>query len=95
MQGFSQCLGVVKNETGMESFVDRNIKDVAQKALERLQQKNELKESLKGTSAIIRKYFDQTVKIIIASKDFISLATSANPYAALAWTGVSLLLPVS
>ena len=40
-------------------------------------------------------YFHKAVKSIVALKLFISLATSQEPHAALAWTGVSLLLPVS
>ena len=38
---------------------------------------------------------EKIVKFILWSNAFISTAVSAQPYAALAWSGVSLLLPVS
>lgn len=65
------------------------------KALDALTQVDISKEKLNETSATIGKYFDQAVRIIIASKDFIASAVSAKPYAAVAWTGISFLLPVS
>lgn len=91
---FADCLGINAVENN-EDFLDpSSIKEVGQKALEEIRQKNELKEKLDGTSAIIRRCFERTTRIVIASKNFITLATSTNPYAALAWTGISLLLPV-
>ena len=67
---------------------------ISQRAFQELRKISESQDELGRTNATIRKTFEQTVKIIIASKDAVSLAVSANPYAALAWTGVSLLLPV-
>jgi hypothetical protein len=52
-------------------------------------------ETLARKSAVVRKYFEQVVKAIIASKSIISTAISSDLYASLAWTGVCLLLPVS
>jgi hypothetical protein len=37
---------------------------------------------------------DPVVKILIAAKDFVSQAVASEPHAALAWTGVCMLLPV-
>ena len=71
------------------------INDIAHKALEELEKFNASKEKLSNTSGTIRKYFQQAVKVVIASKDFIAAAVAADPHAAIAWTGVSLLLPVS
>ena len=49
-----------------------------------------------GTESIkVREQGEKIVKFILWSSDFISTAVSAQPYAALAWSGVSLLLPVS
>jgi len=39
-------------------------------------------------------YFEKAIKIIIIEKDFIGSAVSLEPHGALAWAGVSLLLPV-
>ena len=43
----------------------------------------------------IREQGEKIIKFILWSKDLISQVVSAQPYAALAWSGVSLLLPVS
>ncbi|MCJ1247609.1 hypothetical protein MMC30_004824 [Trapelia coarctata] len=94
VEKFSHCLGISTTRTKDGKLVYPDIEGVAHKALGEIQQARDLEEKLRGTSATIRKYFEQTVKVVIASNDFISKAVSANPYAALAWTGVSLLLPL-
>ncbi len=43
----------------------------------------------------VREQGEKVIKFILWSKDIISQALSAQPYAALAWSGVSILLPVS
>lgn len=43
----------------------------------------------------VREQGEKIIKFILWSKDVISPAVSAQPYAALAWSGVSILLPVS
>lgn len=49
-----------------------------------------------GTEPIkVQEQGEKIVKFILWSNDFISTAVSAQPYAALAWSGVSILLPVS
>ena len=42
----------------------------------------------------VREQGEKVVKFILWSKDTVSQALSAQPYAALAWSGVSILLPV-
>ena len=84
---FNYLLGI--DELGAAASAD----GLAQKALDLIDKADE--EKLHGTSAKMRKSYDQVVKIIIASRDFIGPIASTNPYAALAWTGVSFLLPVS
>jgi hypothetical protein len=37
---------------------------------------------------------DPVVKVLISAKDFVSGAVASEPHAALAWTGVCILLPV-
>ena len=94
VQKFDFCLGISTGVTNGQDFVSPSINEVAQEALKALKEADDSREKLSRLSAKIRKHFEQAVKIIIASKDFISSAVSTNPYAALAWTGVSLLLPV-
>lgn len=43
----------------------------------------------------VREQGEKIIKFIIWSNSFISAAISTQPFAALAWSGVSILLPVS
>lgn len=43
----------------------------------------------------VRAQGEKIIKFILWSTDFISAAVSTQPYAALAWSGVAILLPVS
>lgn len=48
-----------------------------------------------GTHSIkVREQGEKVIKFILWSNDIISAAVTAQPYAALAWSGVSVLLPV-
>lgn len=51
--------------------------------------------SLAGKSLHVRQQSEKIVKFVIWSKGFVGSALSSVPHAALAWTGVSLLLSVS
>jgi hypothetical protein len=46
-------------------------------------------------TSFVRDQVDRVAKVVIAAKDFIASAVSAEPHAALAWAGVCVLLPVS
>lgn len=92
VKNFSHSLGISTSGTKDGELVYPDVEGAAHKALGQIQQ---AQEKLSGTSATIRKCFEKTVKFVIASNDFISKAVLVNPYAALAWTGVNLLLPVS
>lgn len=50
--------------------------------------------NLGSESIKVREQGERIIKFILWSNDFISTAVSAQPYAALAWSGVSVLLPV-
>ncbi|MCJ1315728.1 hypothetical protein MMC15_001048 [Xylographa vitiligo] len=91
---FNYCLGLTTTDTDHKIPVLPSIDGVVEKAFKELNETGGSNEKLNKTSTTIRKYFEQTIKIVIASKDYISSAVSANPYAALAWAGVSLLLPL-
>ena len=95
IKAFRDCLGISANGTDNEGFVHSDIKNIASKASEAIKQASDSRESLEGKSATVRKYFESAAKVVIASNDYITSAVSANPYAALAWTGISLLLPVA
>ena len=94
VERFNDCLGIsiVSDKVKGES-ADPSIERIVQKALQELEQAKNAKKHLDKTSPV-RKCFEQTIKVVSASKDYISSVVSVNPYAALAWTGISLLLPV-
>ena len=48
-----------------------------------------------GKSFVLQEQVNRVVRIVMFAKDFVSSAVSAEPHAALAWTGVCMLLPVS
>ena len=56
---------------------------------------NQLVINLGKTSVKVREQGEKVIKFILWSKDIVSQALSAQPYAALAWSGVSILFPVS
>lgn len=45
-------------------------------------------------SVKLKKILEQTVRAIVFAKDFVSSAASSEPHAALAWAGVSMMLPL-
>ena len=47
-----------------------------------------------GSDVVVRHLVDKAVKIIVFAKDFVSAAVASEPHAALAWTGVCILLPL-
>ena len=55
---------------------------------------NQMVINLGGKSVKVREQGEKVIKFILWSKDIVSQALSAQPYAALAWSGVSILLPV-
>lgn len=65
--------------------------------IEQKLQDNEAKKlvfNLGSKSIKVREQGEKLIKFILWSDGIISAAVSAQPYAALAWSGVSLLLPV-
>ncbi len=56
--------------------------------------KKKWRVSLLHKDVEIRKQAEKLAKFLLWSKDIVKDAVSAQPYAALAWSGVSLLLPV-
>lgn len=49
---------------------------------------------LAGKSIRVREYGERVTKFVLWSKDIVSSALSSQPNMALAWTGITLLLPV-
>lgn len=92
---FEARLGVSITSTGNDGDRDfyNKIEEIQQKALKDISTARESRE-LSKTTAKIKRCFERGIAVIIGARDLIASAASANPYAALAWSGVSLLLPV-
>lgn len=93
-QQLCDCLGIRNTHDGAGDLVCSDINRVVQGALEEITKSADSEEH-SGTALAIRQFPRKAVTIVLASKDFIAAAASANPYTALAWSGVSLHLPVS
>ena len=66
----------------------------AEAAMSRIRDIIDAKDSHQGFSAKFRNRYEETVKIILSASSMVSAAVAFNPYAATAWTGVCLILPI-
>ena len=64
--------------------------------MERLESEREPQQTINvyGKSISLREQADNVLKLVVWSDEVVKQALSAQPYAALAWSGVSILLPV-
>lgn len=76
----------LSNPRSVESLMTRLLEDREQK---------QWKVSLLGKDVKIREQTEKLVKFLLWADPVVKNAVSTQPYAALAWAGVSLLLPVS
>ena len=67
---------------------------LAQRKLSELDD-SRLKLHLGDRTVIVKEKVDQILSVVLTVKDFVSSALTTQPMAALAWTGVCVLLPVS
>lgn len=95
IRDFNECLGINNTNNEAGSLVAADIDGVTQKALGEIRKAMDPKDKRSGVTLAIHEYSKKAIKIIDASKSLIASAASAEPHAALAWSGVSLLLPVS
>ena len=95
IEKFNECLLGLEVEAEGKHIPKPAAGDVVQDALSKIKELNASKEALSGKSDKIRRFFEQTIKLVISAKDFISAAVAFNPYAATAWTGICLVFPVS
>ena len=92
VEDFDNNLGV--DDTGRNHGHCPGIEKAAEKAVLEIQAVEMQRVQSKTTQRVDR-FSQRAIKIIVASKDLIGLAASSNLYSALAWSAVSLLLPVS
>ena len=68
---------------------------IKQRMLDREEKQWALRLRKRQPSTPVREQGEKIIKFVLWSKDFVSAAVSTQPYAALAWSGVSVLLEVS
>jgi hypothetical protein len=78
---------------GGEFDTEERMKQAIQTKLERRESRHFIFK-LADKSIKVREWGDSIAKLMIWSEGIVSTAISAQPYAALAWTGVSIFLPV-
>ena len=79
-----------KNHISSSEFVE----DVVTQLLEE-REKKQWRLPLLGNNVIIRKQAERLAKVLLWADPVVKRAVSTQPYAALAWSSVSILLPVS
>ncbi|KAL9581837.1 MAG: hypothetical protein Q9212_003659 [Teloschistes hypoglaucus] len=92
IQKLNKCLKINVTDIGTGVPACSDIGRIVNDAIEEIANTEKAKHHSQIASAA-QQCSDKAIPIIVASKDLIGSALSANPYAALAWSGVSLLLP--
>lgn len=85
-QGETPCGTGLFPLQSVEPIVDRLLKD---------REKKQWQVSILGKDIKVREHAENLVKFLLWTDPIVKGALSGQPYAALAWSGVSLLLPVS
>jgi ankyrin repeat domain-containing protein 50 len=85
LQGDSAASADLSTPRSVESFVKQLLEDRGNK---------QWQVSLPSKDIKIREQVEKLAKFLLWSDPFVKSAVSAQPHAALAWSGVSLLLPV-
>lgn len=83
------------NTTAIADISSRQYVETSLKKLLEDREKKQLKISILGHNVKIRKQVERLAKFLQWSDPLVKAAVSAQPYAALAWSGVSLFLPAS
>jgi hypothetical protein len=89
MRNYEATAGLSGSDIGedqMKSILEAKVQDV---------NKNTWKLEFGGRGVLVKDLMKPVVAIVDWSNEYISAAVSANPYASVAWAGVSLLLLVS
>jgi hypothetical protein len=76
------------------SHSESRLASLASKKLEAIDE-SRLRIRLGSKTIVVNDGVDQVLKVVIAAKEFVSGVVASEPHAALAWTGVCLVLPVS
>ena len=99
VEDYTLCVAALNDlqhcgQTSLPDLTSDQINIIVRKKLEHREEK-QLVIHLREKPIKVREQGEKVIKFILWSNDFISTALSAQPYAALAWSGVSILLPVS
>jgi hypothetical protein len=78
-----------------KSFLDPHDVEVYVNQLLEIRQKKKLQASILGHDIKMREQVEKLAKFLLWSDSIVKAAVSAQPYAALAWSGASLFFPVN
>ena len=96
VRGFEDALGF-EDASGSDTISTRSTKRLGdilrQKVLE--QDAKRLVITIMGKSVKVREVGEKIIAFVESTQDLVTVATSNEPHAALAWVTVSLILPVS
>jgi hypothetical protein len=92
---YAKHLASVQGDTAasIDLSVPRSVESIVKQLLED-REKKQWRVSLVGSDIKIREQAEKLAKFLLWSDQIVKDALSAQPYAALAWSGVSVLLPV-
>jgi hypothetical protein len=93
MADYSRHLAARHDAAGLLS-TPQSVESVVKQLLDDREMK-QWRISLLGRDVKVRKQAEKLVKFLLWSDGIVKSAVSAQPYAALAWSGVSVLLPVA
>ncbi|KAE9370092.1 hypothetical protein N431DRAFT_484409 [Stipitochalara longipes BDJ] len=90
----------VTNPAAIQAYKDANIASKREQIVSVLNRKlqyvedNQVKLRMGSKEIEVSKHFDSAVTAVLQFKDIVSSVVSAEPHAAMAWTGVCLVLPL-
>lgn len=96
MEDYKKHLASLQHDgaTDADLSTSRSVESIVKQLLDN-REKEQWRVSLLGKEVKIRQQAERLVKFLLWSDPLVRNAVSTQPYAALAWSGVSLLLPVS
>jgi len=95
MSDYKRHIASLQDDTAASGdlLTPRTVESVVNKLFE-VREKKQWRVSLLGNDVKIRDQVERLAKFLLWSDPVVKNAISAQPYAALAWSGVSILLPV-
>ncbi|KAL7961974.1 hypothetical protein V8C34DRAFT_301690 [Trichoderma compactum] len=95
MEGYERHVASLNNvSVATQSFSEPHNVERYVKALLEIRQREKIQISIMGHDITMREQIEKLAKFLLWSNSIVKSAVSTQPYAALAWSGVALLLPL-